>query len=430
MWGALALAGAGVSLYFQLGALALCFYAVALLLGLSWAMAGLWLRPLEVHRELADSVLERGETARVFIRVRNRAPYPVLWTYVEETTPPAALVQGNTRRVLFLMPGQSFSLYYAIHLPGRGCHRLGPLLFESGDVFGLFRKCWIDGQADYVTVLPNYRIIEEFAVGRHRRLADLAAERSIFEDPTRLRGVREYRRGDALKRIHWRATAHSGRLCSKVYEPVLEAGATVALDFRREAWPTPPGDSEKQPPEETAVEIACTIARYLSDGGWKVGLVSNGRDPLGLPGIATAQAREALSLSGAQLSAREAPRDDRIEPLHVRAATGSEHFALLRESLGRLALSDGLPIEDAILETLAHIDRQQVLVVLTGEVGEGLVSGLARVRGLGYRIMVFVVRNPLAHERAFEAFVPQGIEVFDMTEDWRLEEIATGRQVY
>ena len=75
-----------------------------------------------------------------------------------------------------------------------------------------------------------------------------------------------------MKRIHWKASAHSGKLFTKIYDPVLEAGATVALDFRRESWEAAKAreiEYEKAPPE-TAIEIACSICRYLSDGGWKL----------------------------------------------------------------------------------------------------------------------------------------------------------------
>ena len=269
-WVAAPIAGVVVLFVLRLGLLALCFYAFYLLLLAAKLMARFWLRPLAVERVVSDDVVERGQTVKVFLKITNRAWYPILWNYVEETTPDRVLVKGITRRLVFLMPRQSFNLYYSVDIPKRGCHRLGPLVFESGDVFGLFKKCWVDSQSDYVTVLPNYQVIEEFQVGQNRRLADMAAERSIFEDPTRIRGIREYQRGDALKHIHWRASAHAGELLSKVYDPVLEAGATVVLDFHRDSWHQSITREDEQPAPETAIEIACTIARYLSDGGWKI----------------------------------------------------------------------------------------------------------------------------------------------------------------
>ena len=37
----------------------------------------------------------------------------------------------------------------------------------------------------------------------------------LYEDPTRISGVRPYEAGDPLNRVHWRATARTGALHSK-----------------------------------------------------------------------------------------------------------------------------------------------------------------------------------------------------------------------
>ena len=74
----------------------------------------------------------------------------------------------------------------------------------------------------------------------------------LFEDPTRIAGVRAYERGRSAQPRHWRATARTGLLHSKVYEPSTVAGATILLDFHKSlafqirtsrtaaSWPSPP----------------------------------------------------------------------------------------------------------------------------------------------------------------------------------------------
>lgn len=427
-WVALPLAGLGLTFAMRSGTLAICFYTLFLLLALSRLMTLFWLRPLSCEREISDDVVKIGDVVKVTCRLRNLSPWPILWLYAEETLPEKMPVLGTPKRLLFLPPGRSFYLSYSITMMARGCHRLGPVVMESGDVFGLFKRSRIDRRRDFVTVLPAYHVIEEFQVGRQRRLGDMGAMRSIFEDPTSIRGVREYRRGDALKRIHWKATARTGNLMSKIYDPVLEAGATIVLDFHRETWKKARSFEEGVVPSEMAIEIACTICRYLSDGGWKVGFFSNGRDPLGLPGISMAEARATDSLGEALEAARMGLLDERLAPISIRARRSAEQFALIHENMGRLELSDGLAIEELLLEELAHIERTQALVFVTGDVPDGFVAGVLRAREIGYRIMVFVVCNNEAHDRAFEFFLPHGIEVYRMDEDWRLKEIATGRQ--
>jgi uncharacterized protein (DUF58 family) len=432
LW-SLALVGLlAVSFLFQTGPVVACVYALAVVLLSGALMTFLWTAKLEVSRELNHDVLNLGDSVAVTVRIFNPLWWPVPWLYAEETLPEGFARQGTTKRLLLLPPRRAFFLTYELKPTRRGCHQLGPLVVETGDVFGLFKRCRVHPRRDFVTVLPAYQIIEELELGRTRRLGNLGARRSLLEDPTRMAGVREYRRGDPMNHIHWRSSARlgalTGQLATRVFEPVTEAGATLVLDFHQTAWSGVRPPRPHFPAEEMAVELAATVARYLADGGWKVGLLSNGRDPLGLPGISMAQARATDSLAAAQSAARAGRRDERLAPIAIAARRGHDHFALIHENLGRVALTDGLPLEGVIWEELPRIDREQVLVMIVGKVTDGLTSALLRARALGYRIMLMVVGDNPGHDRAFAALTPAGVEMFRMDEEWRLREIAIGRQ--
>lgn len=437
-WVALPLGALALAFAFQAGVMAVCLYALFLVLAAARLMTRLWMQPLRCERELSADVIAPGEHVKVVVKLINPNPWPILWLYAEETLPKKMPKDGTTRRLLFLPPRRNFYLHYRVTPPRRGCHQLGPLVLESGDVFGLFKRCHVDPRRDFVTVTPHYQLIEEFEVGRLRRLGELGGQRSVFEDPSRVRTVREYQRGDPQSRIHWRTSARLGSrlgdetgggqlFYTKVFDPVTELGATIMLDFHRNTWRGLPDALPELPASEMAVEIAATIARYLCDGGWKVGLFSNGRDPLGLPGVTMAEARATETLGEALEAARRGRPDDRLQPVSVRARSSTDQFTVIHENLGRLALSDGLAIEELIWVELPYIEREQSLVVITGQVENKLIGALLRVRALGYRIMVMVVCNSVAHDVAFEAFVPAGIEVFRMNEAWRLQEVALGR---
>ena len=428
LWIALPAGALGAIFYFQVGLVAVCLYALIGLLTLGALMTQVWIKPLKVERELSREVVRIGEPVVSTIKIHNRAPWPILWLYAEDTLPRDMPKKGVWRRLLFIPPRRSFYMSYQLTVTRRGCHPLGPLVMETGDVFGLFKRCRIDRRRAWVTAVPDYEVIEDFQVGQRRRLGELGARRSIFEDPTRVQGVREYRRGDPMKIIHWKSTARTGRLCSKVFEPVVEPGATVVLDFHRETWRDlfVPRQAEL-PAEEIAVQAACATCRYLADGGWKVGLFSNGRDPLGLPGMTVSQARAADTLSDTLIAAHGRLRDDRLEPIAIRAAAGPEQFPLIHENLGRVALTNGLPIEDHLVGELPYIERNQAIIMITGRVRDTLIETLLTVRELGYRVLLFVVCDNEGHDRAFDRLVPHGVELHRMDEAWRLKEIATGR---
>lgn len=429
-WLALAAAFLLAILVFRAGLLAVFAYAFGGVLLAARMMPAIWLRPIEVKREVSGEVLEIGDRVRVDVSIRNRAGYPILWLYVEETLAERFPTKGTTRRLLFLPPRRTFHMIYTMIMTHRGCHAIGPLVLETGDVFGLFKKCRVDPRRDYVTVLPIYHVVEEFQVGTRRRLGDISVTRSLFEDPSSIRGIREYRTGDALKSIHWKSSARTGELRTKIYDPIMEAGATIVLDFHKDSWTTPNYNDLSRDPAEMAIQIACTIVRYLWDGGWKVGFFTNGRDPLGLAGLTMSEARATESLTEALEAAKEPRKDERLAPISIPARRAPEQFDVIRENLGRLRLSDGLRIEETFIEELPHIPRDQALVYVTGEVTDDFISAVARIREHGYRIMLFVVCNDEAHDRAFDTLFPIGVEVFRMDLDWRLKEIATGRQSF
>src|SRR5207248_9232431 len=107
-----------------------------------------------------------------------------------------------------------------------------------------------------------------------RPIGEVRMTYRLFEDPTRISVVQAYERCDPLNRVHWRATARTGLLHSKVYEPSTVAGATLLMEFHTAAH------ERKHEPHrsELAVTAAASIANAVYLLGQQIGLVTNGRD--------------------------------------------------------------------------------------------------------------------------------------------------------
>jgi len=52
----------------------------------------------------------------------------------------------------------------------------------------------------------------------------------VIEDPLRLATVRDYRAGDSIRHVHWKATARRGSLQTKVFDPGATQTLIVALN--------------------------------------------------------------------------------------------------------------------------------------------------------------------------------------------------------
>ena len=88
--------------------------------------------------------------------------------------------------------------------------------------------------------------------------------------------VREYRRGDDLRRVHWRSSAKVGELMVRREEQPWQSRATIFLDNRHRAHRGQGIASSL----EAAVSAAASIAVHLSHRGFAVRLVTaSGEDP-------------------------------------------------------------------------------------------------------------------------------------------------------
>ncbi len=101
----------------------------------------------------------------------------------------------------------------------------------TGDPFGFFSgriKC---PDAEVALVLPRFT---SFAGRRPVRELEAAMASPRAGSGNELFGIREYRPGDSLRRIHWRSSARHGELVVREYEPPGVPTVSIVVD------PSPP----------------------------------------------------------------------------------------------------------------------------------------------------------------------------------------------
>jgi uncharacterized protein (DUF58 family) len=146
--------------------------------------------------------------------------------------------------------------------------------------------------------------------------------------------IREYRRGDDLRRVHWRSSARTGELMVRREEQPWQSRATVFVDNRRRAH-RGEGPSSSF---ERAVSAAASIAMHLVARGYRVRLTT--ADPAG---PATQQWHEhgvTASESAPLLeSLAVLPLSDRLR-IDTSWATGSQQGGLVVAVLGGCTMRD------------------------------------------------------------------------------------------
>jgi len=271
-----------VALVFNLGLLAYAMYALLGTMLVGRLLARQWSEGLAASRECNRLTANIGDTVAVVINVQNRGKLPVAWVLLEDLLarpallppPPRLAVQGRRLQLTMLKSQGRKTLLYQLHCRGRGYFQIGPLVLETGDLLGLHRRYRVVTEPHFLLVYPDVVTLEGWDIASRRPIGEVRVTHRLYEDPTRIAGVRQYQRGDPLNRIHWKATARTGVLHSKVYEPSTIAGATLLLDFHAASYP------ERYEPyrSELAVTAAASLANAVYEMGQQIGLATNGRD--------------------------------------------------------------------------------------------------------------------------------------------------------
>jgi hypothetical protein len=389
--GTLALLALGLAL--QLNLLVYAMYVLLGILLLSRFVTRVWTEKITVTRQVDGDVFEIGASTEVTVDVENRGPLTVSWLIIEDMLPREAMtqmphriqVEGDRFEMTRLKRGEVTSLSYTVTFLMRGYYQLGPMQLETGDVFGLHRRFRVAGEPHFALVLPKVLPLQGYNLASRRPMGEIRVVHRLFEDPTRLAGVRPYQQGDPLNRIHWRATARTGQIHSRVYETSRVAGATFLLDFHTHSYQGGAGASSA----ELAITTVAALANAVFLMGQQIGFISNGRD-------AADRIREegwrGEFKSRADAQRRASPlANDRLRPVRVETRKGNEKLGQILETLARLEHTDGLEFSEMLAATISRIPRDATVVPVLRQVTPDIAVALGGLVKRGFLVTAVVV---------------------------------------
>ncbi|MFC0860987.1 DUF58 domain-containing protein [Sphaerimonospora cavernae] len=286
---------------------------------------------LACARRLDPSRVQVGGEGTVTLRLENVTRLPTGLLLVEDTLPYAL---GTRPRFVLdrVEPHGVREIDYKVRSELRGRFPIGPLSVRITDPFGLVELTRSFTITDVLVVtpevvpLPPVRLSGEWTGGGDSRTRSVAAAGDDDVAP------REYRRGDDLRRVHWRSTARHGELMVRREEQQWQSRGALLLDTRRCAHR---GEGPRSS-FEVAVSAAASIGVHLS------------RDGLGLR-LITDQGAQHLADTGASWSLLDA-----LSVVRHSSARSLEHgIAALRQGGG-----DGLIV--AVLGTVDSTDAREL----------------------------------------------------------------------
>lgn len=378
---------------------------VGALILLTAAISRLWsrlsLERVHYERQLEDRRAFVGDSVDVTFTLSNRKPLPVPWIEVRDIVPEQAPPEGvrtgpsPAPGTLLLRRSTSLAWYervswrYRFHCKARGYYQFGPAELRSGDIFGFYPQSGSSGVIDRLTVLPRLLDLREIGLPVARPFGETRGGSLLFEDPARIAGVRDYRPGDPLRRIDWKATARRQQLQSRLYDPSSTLSLLVALSIETlaHAW-------EGYDPLllERAISVAGSVARYARDRRYAVGLAANCTFPNADRHIWLAPAREPEQL-----------------PRILEALAMASPFTLA-------------PLEEILSSARRRVPLGASVVVVAGFLSPGLRNFLVRgANGLERLALVWVGQQPPSELPEHVLVHNAGPYLADFEQRWQAE---------
>lgn len=350
-----------------------------------------WAASVEVERQMARNEIQIGDVFPVGLQLKNKSGYWIPWMIIEDRLPQAALqlpppalaLNGQPVRLQSFTARQNALMTYTITGLRRGYFQVGPSIVETGDLLGFHRSYRVVSRPQYLLVLPKIVTMDGLEIVSRRPMGEMRLEERGMEDPTLMVGIRQYQPGDPINRVHWKATARTGILHTRIYQPTCLQGAMLLVDMHERSNP-----KHNEPVRtDLAVTATASIAHLLYNLGQPFGLVSNGRD-------AADRVREIASRgvftdkASATQNIDMRTKSDRLRPIVLSANRTPEHFAELHRTLGRLERTDGLTLAQLLSETENRLPRMLSLIAIVQQLDDEGALALAMMRRRGFAVTV------------------------------------------
>ena len=315
-----------------------------------------------------------GDTVDYTVSLDNDKLLPLIWVDIHDSFPDGLDLAGATMRgtglesnrqhtiTTSLLPYQKATWKYSMKCTERGYHRIGPVRFRTGDIFGFSSAETSYTKYDHILVYPRVVDLEGLLFPPEHPLGDVRGSRPIYHDTNRVVGKRDYQPRDPLKHIDWKATARARRLQTKVFEPVVSLNVLIVMNgsSREYTWQ---GSNRRL--FERAVTLAASAADLADRRGYTYGLVSNA-----VP-----------SYSG--------------KWINVPLGASSRQLSMVLEALAMAAPFVVAPLAEVLNAERGSLPAGTTVLLVTPYLGDSLVNAIAAIRDHGCPVMVLYAGDGL-----------------------------------
>ena len=213
-------------------------------------------RSLFVERPATFLRAACGDIFTLSLTVTNRSRLPAFVCYIYDSQGALLPAAGQNRFLCSLRPGELKTFSRTVFGTARGMYIAGPTSVTASDPLGLFPFTLSFPAECKVLIHPaevRYPVTLESGIPQ----GSMNIHNICYEDVTMRRSLREYKSGDELKRINWRASAKYGTLFTNEYQNTFDCPVFVFLNLALDDYPL----EQRYDKGEKAIKIAAQIVR-------------------------------------------------------------------------------------------------------------------------------------------------------------------------
>lgn len=352
-----------------------------LLSGMVWLYGEFWAK--QTAGKVSWSIKVEGDRHRegqevsLWAHVENHSWLPIFWIHITQPLPEGLWIQEGDKKMTtiyfrtYLLPRQRVKRRFHLMLHTRGPKRWERASAVFGDGTGFKRvKEMLDPEVT-IRVRPNPSPQIQLEVQREALYGEQTIRRWFHEDPTRLSGIRPFMKGDSYRQIHWAATARSGELMVKQFEPTSQAHFYVILNHQFHSLHLVGGSKEII---DHQCRLAAGLFHYALEQGFSMGLYTN---------------------------ASWAGRGRVTVPI----GNSSNQLETIMEALaGALYLPDS-PFTELLVSLRGKLEQGSTLIIITPYWDQEIMEKVEWLRGEGHQI-ILCLSDPQVDKKLLPPWIP------------------------
>jgi uncharacterized protein (DUF58 family) len=223
-----------------------------------------------------------GEQTDYVVEVTNRKFLPLPWLRIDEHVPSALVPAGEhrvagdegwqRRRSVSLAWHERLVLRQRFTCAQRGNYVVGPTDVETGDPLGFLPAAVRFPETHSLVVYPRIAELDQAAVVSRFPYGSTSARPPALEDPARFAGIRDYRPGDPMRWVDWKASARRMKLQTRIFAPTTLDSVVVALNVQTMPFAWQGYDEDRL---EQVIGVAAALVRQSVVDRQPVGLAAN-----------------------------------------------------------------------------------------------------------------------------------------------------------